>query len=222
MQESTRLEDDWFELEHLEGSSRQGEVYLHQDAPEMAGVETLRLSPRAQYDLLEWLYKRRYPLYMATHLTLGGLDTPAWIASGKPGNVARIVDATDEQDQDEAYSEYPPDPAFEQSGDYNEFSQQPLDQAELRPDDYQAQEGDYYLVSVYAGRYVVMRYNGLDHSWKQEREIKTSEAHNLVVGDVPLGKKGGFLFYHSAQPEKEYQYPEQQSNSHVLHEHGEQ
>lgn len=69
---------------------------------------------------------------------------------------------------------------------------QPLDQAEPLPVDYQAQEGDYYLVSVYAGRYVVMRYEGLEHAWKYMAEIKTPEAHRMTAPMTHSAKRAGF------------------------------
>lgn len=187
--EYTRIEDGFVDLGgQQEATFRQGVLYIRQDMPAIYNQETIELDTHAQMALLKALYERRYVLYRATTLSLGGDDVPDWIASGKSGSVTRIVDATNE-----------------------------LDQAELLPADYQTQKTDHYLVSVYAGRYVIMRYDG--HSWKQVSEIKTPEARNLVASMVPLGKKGGFLYYRSAQvAEQEYQYPEQQSSSHVIHE----
>jgi hypothetical protein len=85
MIEETRLEDAYPDIEGTDAASHQGVLYLHQD--EHGSVE---LSPRAQYDLLEFLYQRRYALYRATHLSLGD-DAPGWIQSGK--TVTRIIDA---------------------------------------------------------------------------------------------------------------------------------
>lgn len=96
---------------------------------------------------------------------------------------------------------------------------EPLDRVEQLPADYQAQAGDYYLVSVYAGRSVVMCSDGLGRSWKYMAELKTPEAHHLVAPMTPLGKKGGFLFYRSAPvAEQEDQYPKSQPRSHMIHE----
>jgi hypothetical protein len=88
MIEETRLEDAYPDIEGTDAASHQGILYLHQD--EHGGVE---LSPRAQYDLLEFLYQRRYALYKATHLSLGrDDDMPAWIKSGY--SATRIIDTT--------------------------------------------------------------------------------------------------------------------------------
>ena len=93
MIEETRLEDAYLELEGgIEGTSRMGVLRLNQD--EYGGV---KLSPRAQYDLLEFLYQRRYALYRATHLSLGADDTPAWIQSGY--SATRIIDAEHAEDE---------------------------------------------------------------------------------------------------------------------------
>ena len=93
MIEETRLEDTYLELDGgIEGASQMGVLQLNQDE-----YGSVKLSPRAQYDLLEFLYQRRYALYRATHLSLGADDTPAWIQSGY--SATRIIDA--EQTEDE-------------------------------------------------------------------------------------------------------------------------
>jgi hypothetical protein len=93
MIEETRLEDAYLELEGgIEGASRMGVLRLNQDE-----YGSVKLSPRAQYDLLEFLYHRRYALYRATHLSLGANDAPDWIQSGY--SATRIIDA--EQTEDE-------------------------------------------------------------------------------------------------------------------------
>ncbi len=69
MIEETRLEDAYPDIEGTDAASHLGILYLNQD--EHGGVE---LSPRAQFDLLEVLYNRRYALYHATHLSLGAND----------------------------------------------------------------------------------------------------------------------------------------------------
>jgi len=66
MIEETRLEDAYPDIEGTGAASHMDVLHLHQD--EQGGVE---LSPRAQYDLLEFFYERRYALYRATHLSLG-------------------------------------------------------------------------------------------------------------------------------------------------------
>lgn len=87
MIEETRLEDASLKLEGgIEGASQMGVLWLNQDE-----YGSVKLSPRAQYDLLEFLYQRRYALYHATHLSLGGDDTPAWVQSGY--SATRIIDA---------------------------------------------------------------------------------------------------------------------------------
>ena len=87
MIEETRLEDAYIELEGgIEGASRMGVLRLNQDE-----YGSVKLSPRAQYDLLEFLYQRRYALYRATHLVLGADDMPVWIQSG--ASATRIIDA---------------------------------------------------------------------------------------------------------------------------------
>jgi hypothetical protein len=86
MIEETRLEDAYPNIEGTDAASHLGILYLNQD--EHGGVE---LSPRAQYDLLEFLYQRRYALYRATHLVLGADNMPAWIESG--ASATRIIDA---------------------------------------------------------------------------------------------------------------------------------
>lgn len=54
MIEETRLEDAYIELEgRIEGASRMGVLRLNQDE-----YGSVKLSPRAQYDLLEFLYER--------------------------------------------------------------------------------------------------------------------------------------------------------------------
>ena len=95
MIEETRLDDAYPDVEGTDAASRHGTLYLQQD--EHGGVE---LSPRAQYDLLEFLYQRRYALYCATHLAPGADNTPAWIRDGY--SATRIIDATEEA-QDGAY-----------------------------------------------------------------------------------------------------------------------
>lgn len=86
MIEETKLEDAYPDIESTDAASQMGVLYLNQD--EHGGVE---LSPRAQFDLLEFLYERRYALYQATHLSLDAHDTPAWIQSGY--SATRIIDA---------------------------------------------------------------------------------------------------------------------------------
>ena len=96
MIEETRLEDAYLELEGgIEGASQMGVLWLNQDE-----YSSVKLSPRAQYDLLEFLYQRRYALYRATHLSLGEETTPAWIQSDRSGT--RIIDAEQTEDK-EAY-----------------------------------------------------------------------------------------------------------------------
>lgn len=93
MIEETRLEDASLELEGgIEGASQMGVLWLNQDK-----YGEVKLSPRAQYDLLEFLYQRRYALYRATHLSLGADDTPAWIQSGY--SATRIIDAEHAEDE---------------------------------------------------------------------------------------------------------------------------
>ncbi|MHB8596682.1 MAG: hypothetical protein ACYDER_07720 [Ktedonobacteraceae bacterium] len=92
MIEETRLEDASLELEGgIEGASQMGVLLLNQD--ENGRIE---LSPRAQYDLLEFLYQRRYALYCATHLSLGVHDAPGWIQSGY--SATRIIDAEETEE----------------------------------------------------------------------------------------------------------------------------
>jgi len=86
MMEKTTLEDAYIELEGIGGFSQMGQLVLSQD--EKGRIE---LSPRAQYELLEFLYKRRNALYRATHLRFGAEDVPEWIRSGYAAT--RIVDA---------------------------------------------------------------------------------------------------------------------------------
>jgi len=86
MMEQTTLDDASIELEGIEGISQMGFLVLTQD--EEGRVE---LSPRAQYELLEFLYQRRYALYRATHLSFGANDAPDWVKSGY--DATRIVDA---------------------------------------------------------------------------------------------------------------------------------
>jgi hypothetical protein len=87
MIEETKLEDAYLELEGgIEGASRMGILQLNQDE-----YGSVKLSPRAQYDLLEFLHQRRYALYRATHLTLGTDTAPDWIRSGY--SATRIIDA---------------------------------------------------------------------------------------------------------------------------------
>jgi len=91
MIEETRLEDAYPDIAGTDAASLMGVLHLQQD--EHGGVE---LSPQAQYDLLEFLYERRYALYRATHLAFGGADdTPEWIRSGY--QVTRIVEAPTEE-----------------------------------------------------------------------------------------------------------------------------
>jgi len=85
MIEETRLEDAYLDREKTDATAHMGILYLNQD--ENGSVE---LSPRAQYDLLEFLYERRYALYKATHLTFGTDNMPAWIQNGY--SATRIVD----------------------------------------------------------------------------------------------------------------------------------
>lgn len=86
MIEETKLEDAYPDVEGINAASYMGILHLHQD--EHGSVE---LSPRAQYDLLVFLYQRRYALYQASHLSLGrGDDTPEWIKSGY--SATRIID----------------------------------------------------------------------------------------------------------------------------------
>lgn len=93
MIEETRLEDTSLELEGgIEGASQMGVLWLNQDE-----YGEVKLSPRAQYDLLEFLYQRRYALYRATHLSLRADDTPAWIQSGY--SATRIIDAEHAEDE---------------------------------------------------------------------------------------------------------------------------
>jgi hypothetical protein len=104
MEETTRLENDHFELEgEIWASSVMGALHLLQGEPFLDETGALKLSPRAQYDLLKWLYERRYPLYMATTLSLGD-NAPAWIASGKPGNVTTVVDANEYHDPEQRFT----------------------------------------------------------------------------------------------------------------------
>jgi hypothetical protein len=86
MIEETKLEDGSPDIDGTDAAAQAGILYLNQD--EYGGVE---LSPRAQYDLLEFLYQRRYALYQATHLALGVDDVPVWIQSGY--SATRIIDA---------------------------------------------------------------------------------------------------------------------------------
>jgi hypothetical protein len=86
MIEETWLEDAYPDIEGINAASHIGVLHLHQD--EHGDVE---LSPRAQYDLLEFLYERRYTLYRATHLSLGDDTIPDWIQSGY--RATRIIDA---------------------------------------------------------------------------------------------------------------------------------
>lgn len=81
---TTRLEDAVFELEgQIEAYSEMGMLHIMQDA-----IGQVKLSPRAQYDLLEWLYQRRAALYHATHLAIG--NAPEWIEDTTP---SKIVEA---------------------------------------------------------------------------------------------------------------------------------
>lgn len=97
MTEHTHIEPGQVDLadSQAEASFYQGQLFIRQDAPEMPDSETIVLQPRSAMKLLEALYKRRYALYMATTLSLGSDDMPAWIASGRPGNV--VIDAADDQ-----------------------------------------------------------------------------------------------------------------------------
>ena len=93
MIEETRLEDASIELEGgIEGASRMGVLRLNQDE-----YGSIKLSPRAQYDLLEFLFQRRYALYRATHLSVGNDTTPDWILSGY--SATRIIDAEQAEDE---------------------------------------------------------------------------------------------------------------------------
>jgi len=86
MEENTHLEDENRLLgSDMEGASHQGTLYLRQRA------STLELSPQAQWDLLEWLYSRRYALYRATHVAFGQDTLPAWVQSDA-NSATRIVD----------------------------------------------------------------------------------------------------------------------------------
>jgi hypothetical protein len=87
MIEETKLEDAYPDIEATDAASQAGILYLNQD--EHGGVE---LSPRAQYDLLEFLYQRRYALYQTTHLSLGGDNAPEWIRSGY--SATKIIEST--------------------------------------------------------------------------------------------------------------------------------
>lgn len=91
MIEETRLEDAYPDIEGTDAASHLGILYLNQD--EHGGIE---LSPRAQFDLLEFLYQRRYALYHATHLALGAHDAPDWIQSGY--SATRIIDAEETEE----------------------------------------------------------------------------------------------------------------------------
>ena len=91
MIEETRLEDAYPDIERTDAASHQGVLYLNQD--EHGGV---KLSPRAQYELLKFLYERRYALYRATHLVLGADEMPAWIRSG--ASATRIIDADPQEE----------------------------------------------------------------------------------------------------------------------------
>ena len=94
MQESTRIEDGYVDLGgQQEATFYQGQLYIRQDAPAMHNEETIELDARAAMALLNALYERRYSLYMCTTLSLGGSDVPEWIASGREGNVTRLVDS---------------------------------------------------------------------------------------------------------------------------------
>jgi hypothetical protein len=86
MIEETTLPDGYPDIEGIDAAAQAGILYLNQD--EHGGVE---LSPRAQFDLLEFLYQRRYALYRATHIALGRNDTPSWVQSGY--SATRIIDA---------------------------------------------------------------------------------------------------------------------------------
>lgn len=94
MSEETRIEDGYAELpREAEARIYQGMLYIRQDAPAMENDETICLDAKGAMQLLDLLYKRRYALYQATTLSLGADDMPAWIASGRPGNV--VIDAAD-------------------------------------------------------------------------------------------------------------------------------
>ncbi len=98
--EMTRLQDERLDLDgDINASSIMGILSLLQD-PDHLDEESgaVKLSPKAQFELLEWLYQRRYPLYRATHLALGDDEMPAWIKSGRAGNVTVVVDAQDAQE----------------------------------------------------------------------------------------------------------------------------
>ena len=97
--EMTRLQDERLDLDgDISASSIMGILYVLQDSTHLDEESgAIKLSPRAQFELLEWLYQRRYPLYRATHLTLGDDEMPAWIKSGRAGNVTVVVDAEDAQ-----------------------------------------------------------------------------------------------------------------------------
>lgn len=91
MKEETRIKDGYVELGGQEEASfSNGQLFIRQDAPAMANAETIELDAHAQMALLEALYERRYALYRATTLSLGGDDMPDWIKSGQP---TRVVDA---------------------------------------------------------------------------------------------------------------------------------
>lgn len=85
MIEETRLNDDYPDIEGVNAASHMGVLHLHQDE-----VGEVALQPRTQWDLLEFLYARRYELYRATHLTLGIDDMPAWVKSARP---TRVIEA---------------------------------------------------------------------------------------------------------------------------------
>ena len=91
MIEETRLEDAYPDIEGTDAASHLGVLSLNQD--EHGGV---KLSPRAQYELLKFLYERRYALYRATHLVLGADEMPAWIRSG--ASATRIIDADPQEE----------------------------------------------------------------------------------------------------------------------------
>lgn len=94
MIEETKLEDAYLELEGgIEGASRMGVLWLNQDE-----YGRVKLSPRAQYNLLEFLYQRRYALYRATHLNVGNDTTPDWIRRGY--SATRIIDAEQTEDEE--------------------------------------------------------------------------------------------------------------------------
>ena len=76
MAETARLEDDYLDLDgHIDGKVTRGGLHLVQNK---AGEITL--TPRAQFELLEWLYARRIALYLVTHPRRRRSDIPAWIA----------------------------------------------------------------------------------------------------------------------------------------------